>query len=395
MCCTGLLAAENLVLLDQEITITQGTHYWDPPEHTPKNWTEPIDYSKGILHIQWEILEAPEDAAGYQLQLGWRFPEGSQEGMPRNPTRAGLRHDINIIRTKYQRLLFWEREWGIHNISAPPDELPDPELATIPYWIPGATYHTVHIMGSGRFFLPQPSIEPKNFRQGIDRLMAYSRDPAWRIRGPSAPVRMHVTMTLVPPGGSYSPPTRFGGITPEDLPDLPMVAAAMEKRQPGQALAAVESMLADNGHSAPVQEQLALAKEALNNHADEELERSQARFDRDPLAALNALSELAQAYQGTSRHAALMELGREWTRHDAVRTARQADAIYRRAAGMMGRIPESADLSDPSTQQRHATILRQVATDRNRLMQQHPDSAALRSLNALLQARGLIPAPED
>ena len=73
--CLSLAAtaeAEQLVLFDEVFTFeekdavpTQG-HLKIPAERfakdTPKDWTQPIDYRHGTVHIRFEVLEKPSDA---------------------------------------------------------------------------------------------------------------------------------------------------------------------------------------------------------------------------------------------------------------------------------------------------------------------------------------------
>ncbi len=373
-------AAENLVVFDREITVTGGTHHWPCAEGLPADWTEPVDYSRGRLHIQWEILEAPADAAGHLLQIGWTFPwEGSKENKA-----------YQLTRFKYQRLLFGER----FRARVPADELPLSGEPESPNWVAGERYHTVHVMGSGRFFWPLPEKEPKDFSQGIDGIMAFSRAEDWGVRGPSAPVRMRVTMTLVPPGGSYVPPYCYGGVRPRDLPALPAVVEAMNARRPGRALRLAEAVLADaeSGADARVQAERAVA--AFNAHLDGALVACREEFASDPLSALETLADLTAAFDGTARDAELQALGAEWSASEAVARERKADPARRAAIELLAEVEKQADgpLGDPAVQRRHAGKLRRVAATWQALRKRYPESAACRKLTALLQDKGLLPA---
>jgi len=366
----------NLMVLDREIVVDGGTPHWPCAEGLPDDWTDPVDYTGGRLHILWEILEAPEDAADFRLQIGWTFPEGSQEGK-----------DYQLVRFKYQHLLWSDR------FAVPENELPESGEPETPYWIAGKRSHTVHVMGSGRFFWPLPEKEPKDFSRGITGIKAFARDDAWQVRGPSAPVRMRVTMVLVPEGGTWRSPTAYGGLTPKAIPDLPEVAAALRDRDPGRALARAEAIVDGGDASGVAREQAEAAVAALGRHVDAERAACEELFAEDPLAAFERLAALTEAFADTSRHEGLRALGKEWSGSERVAEARRAGAIADAALAALARI--EADLGDPDARKPHAREIRRIAAAYRRLVRRHEESVARARLERELVARGLLVPVED
>lgn len=380
ICFTGVgPAAENLVVFDREITVTDGVHHWPCAEGLPGDWTAPVDYTAGRLHIDWEIIEAPAGVEDFLLQIGWTFPWAD--------SGAGKPHQLT--RFKYQHLLFGER----FRDRVPAAELPDE--AQSPAWITGARWHTVHVMGSGRFFWPLPEKEPKDFSQGIAGIKAFSRDAAWQVRGPPAPVRMRVTMTVVPPGGTYRPPTSFGGLDPHELTELPAVREALLERQPGRALALVEGLGGDVLAEA-ARRQLTLAETALLDHLATERSAVEQLFADDPLAGLEALASLADTFSASRQSDELVALGRAWMKTAAVERERQAEPLYRQAVAVLDQVAAEAEgpLSDPAVQRAHQRALRKVVQCHQRLGKRYGDSVAFRKLERLLVAKGLVAEAE-
>ena len=90
ICMGRAFGAEQLIIIDREITVRGSNPTWDIERNLPNNWTAPVDYSAGGLYIEWEIIAAPNDAADMVLQIGWDVP--TADDRPYDLVRFGYMH---------------------------------------------------------------------------------------------------------------------------------------------------------------------------------------------------------------------------------------------------------------------------------------------------------------
>src|SRR5262245_50738651 len=74
LCVCSLARAEQFVLVDLSYThstdTTKDSHYYPKlPTDTPKDWTQPVDYSKGSVHIVLDVKTKPAGDAPTKYQL--------------------------------------------------------------------------------------------------------------------------------------------------------------------------------------------------------------------------------------------------------------------------------------------------------------------------------------
>lgn len=360
---TALSSTEPLVVFDREITITNGTQHWPVRPGLPTDWTAPIDYTAGDCYVYWEVLEAPADGRDYVLQLGWTFPSSGPGQSDRN---------FHLLRFKYQHLL------------------PDAERYAAPVFEAGAVWETRHHMNHRSYFWP---VEQRDYSNGIAGMMAHCRTyPGWDVRGPSGPVRLRVTMTLVPPGAEYQPPATYGGLRASELPDLPTVGAAMLARTPGRALALAEGLV---GQPGAVGEQAAIAVAALGAHLDDQIAAVTAQWQRDPFGAATALAAVLADATDTSRAEGLRELASSWRGDRRLREAKRAQAVLERTRALVARIrervPADADLSQPAVARRVQRELRDLGATYLQLKRDYRDSVQFEHAGDLLRSLGIDP----
>ncbi|TVR12378.1 MAG: hypothetical protein EA401_09165 [Planctomycetota bacterium] len=348
-------AAEPLLVFDGEITVTGSGPSFPVREGLPRNWTSPVDYTTGILYIEWDILEAPEDAAEMLLQIGWRLPAQNQ------------RH---LVRYKYMRQI------GPHY--------------TAPHLVTGASYTTAHRLQNDRCFWP---LKPKDYSQGISGLTSMVRNRSWQVAAPSQSVRIHLTMTVVPQGVEYQAPGRYNGISAHDLPDLPQVGAALQNKQPGQALALAEAAKELHAADSSAGQQAQKAVTALREWALLRKDRAEQRFVTDPVQGAEEMIELSQQLSETSL-ADIMDQRVESLRNDpSLRAELPAHRIWLEMKGHAEALQASTttrDFSAPEVQQRYQHQLRPLATAYRTLQQRHANSVSLKKAHSLLMDLGIL-----
>ena len=328
---------------------------WKAEPNLPNNWTAPVDYSAGDLYIEWEIIEAPKDAEDLVLQIGWNVPIDDER-------------PFDLVRFKYMHLFGsgWEK----------------------PFFIQGKSYSTFHKMQNDRSFWALPTLD---YSKGISGLRAFVRNTDWKVVGPSSPVRIKITMTLVAPGDTYQPPSRFGGIGTREVPALPKVQEALRSRQPGLALALAEARSDADGEAG---QQAQEAIKGLNGWLDGRLQSLQAAFPGDPVGTYSQLQELHTSLNGSQRaddvdtllanYKADPLLKAQIPAHKMLLKLEQAIAQVRQQVG-------KADFSDPEIQRKHARKLSLIVRGWQQLQRKYPDSVSVKNAHALLVGIGLTP----
>jgi hypothetical protein len=166
---SGPALAQQLVTFDQVITITQqgngagAFHYLIKPAATePASWTAPVDYSRGTAHVHLEVLEKPSKR---NTTLTICF-DGNLEGYgcitTPGYTDVGTHNSMHSLPSatwQYNKIAWGKRRQEYHLV------VKDPALGGTPGGRPATDY---------------------------------------------APTKMRVAMTVVPAGGTYTPPPGGG-----------------------------------------------------------------------------------------------------------------------------------------------------------------------------------------
>ena len=180
---SGPALAQQLVTFDQVITITQqgngagAFHYLIKPAATePASWTTPVDYSKGTAHVHLEVMEKPSKR---NTTLTICF-DGNLEGYGCITTPAytdvGTHDSMHVLPSatwQYNKIAWSKRRQEYHLV------VKDPALGGTPGGRPASDY---------------------------------------------TPTKMRVAMTVVPAGGTYTPPPGAaspavdGGAAPDAAP---------------------------------------------------------------------------------------------------------------------------------------------------------------------------------
>ena len=166
---SGPALAQQLVTFDQVVTITQAGngagafHYLiKPAASEPASWTTPVDYSKGTAYVHMEVMEKPSQR---NTTMTICF-DGNLEGYgcitTPGYTAVGTHDSMHVLPTatwQYNKIAWNRRRQEYHLV------VKDPALGGTPGGRPATDY---------------------------------------------VPTKMRIVMTVVPPGGTYTPPMGTG-----------------------------------------------------------------------------------------------------------------------------------------------------------------------------------------
>jgi hypothetical protein len=166
--------AQQLVTFDQVVTITERGngagafhHLIKPAPTEPASWTTPVDYSKGTAHVHLEVMEKPSKR---NTAITICF-DGNLEGYGCIGTSAYT--DVGTYQTtralptatwQYDKIAWGKRRQEYHLV------VKDPALGGTPGGRPASDY---------------------------------------------VPTKMRIVMTIVPPGGMYTPPAGSAAPAPD------------------------------------------------------------------------------------------------------------------------------------------------------------------------------------
>jgi hypothetical protein len=192
----GAASAQQFVVTEATYTATvdntMDSHFYEPPaKATPSNWTSPVDYSKGTAYVRLEVLSKPS-------------------------TKKTL---YNVC---------FEGNSGYCCMGYPP-----------PYTAPGV----VNFSGSLPSFWNYSTVD---WSKGLHQMALILKDENGnKVQGDASfyPTKIHVTITVVAPGGTYVPPS-------EMMNDAGMAAMDAGKPDSGPADAGRPAKEKDAGHSA-------------------------------------------------------------------------------------------------------------------------------------------------
>jgi hypothetical protein len=74
----------------------------------PKDWTSPVDYRNGTVHIRWEVLEKPSGSAPTNWSLCYIPNKGQKNGY--GCTSTGLYTGKGVYEKDIAMTSFWENE---------------------------------------------------------------------------------------------------------------------------------------------------------------------------------------------------------------------------------------------------------------------------------------------
>ena len=111
----------QFVLFDVEFTYTKAdadnstpskSHYYVTHEklspHIPKDWTSPVDFRNGTVHIRLEVLEKPPGRAPTTWTLCYIPNKGQGNGY--GCTNTGLYQDAGVYEKDVPMTSFWENQ---------------------------------------------------------------------------------------------------------------------------------------------------------------------------------------------------------------------------------------------------------------------------------------------
>ena len=114
-------AEKQFVLFDVQFTYTKAdadnstpskSHYYVTPDQlnpkTPKNWTTPVDFRNGTVHIRLEVLEKPPGKAPTTWTLCYIPNKGQGNGY--GCTSTGIYQDVGVYESDVPMTSFWENQ---------------------------------------------------------------------------------------------------------------------------------------------------------------------------------------------------------------------------------------------------------------------------------------------
>ena len=130
ICLTGVTSAEQFVLFDKTFTFEEKdavptkSHLFVNADQlgkqTPTDWTSPIDYRNGSIHIRIEVLEKPAGNAPTTWSLCYIPNQGRKNnygctGSPNYTTEGVYEKDVSMTSFWENESIVWEK--GIKKMS--------------------------------------------------------------------------------------------------------------------------------------------------------------------------------------------------------------------------------------------------------------------------------------
>jgi hypothetical protein len=119
--CAQSVESNQFVLFDKEFTYTKSdadnsvpskSHYYIKGEmlnpDRPKDWTTPVNYRNGTVHIRLEVIEKPAGSAPTTWTLCYIPNKGKGNGY--GCTNTGVFHETGIYERDVAMTSFWENE---------------------------------------------------------------------------------------------------------------------------------------------------------------------------------------------------------------------------------------------------------------------------------------------
>jgi hypothetical protein len=161
-CLAGIAHAEQFVLVDVSYThsadTTKDSHFYQkPPAGTPKDWTQPIDYSKGSVHIVLDVKTKPpgDTPTKYQLCFEGTPSYGCTLQSPTYTTIGKVEWDSPFASFWYESTVDWTK--GTNQIALILKDTDNNKPAGDPKYMPTDLHVQATLVSAGAKFAPPPA----------------------------------------------------------------------------------------------------------------------------------------------------------------------------------------------------------------------------------------------
>ena len=344
----ALGAVEQLVLLDEKLEVDSAFKFFPTPKHSPENWTAPIDYPKGQIHVWLHIEKKASDTAfKHQICLF--------QGKHHACTQQRLISATGIGETSEQLGGIWNA--GKHD------------------W----TKQISKIMLVTKDANGKPVSDMKQFKG------KWAGSPDFSLY---FPYTVHCVITLVPPGATYQAPGRLGNLDLKKLNYFPKAVAACREQAFGGLLQAASSKLES--------ENQALAKEAKQLHdalyeeAQRQLSASEKMLADNPLQALRSYQTISKQWHPSDFAKQASEKLKELKKDRDFKKSLKAWEILESMQTAAAKIERPFDRENAKQLERHKKDLQLLYAGLTFLRKKYKDSAATEKARAVCQELGLI-----
>lgn len=308
----------------------------------PTNWAEPVNFKDGTCHIRYEILEK-EEPGRIRYQVCWFGAHGLKHVCSDRPGSE----TVGVLETEETPCKMWRNhdQWD---------------------W--------TRAVRSGFIRIIHP--KEKNYKDPLYKTMK--------------PIEVHVAVTVVSEGATYTPLGTYGGLHYKDLTELKAVAAYLEQGSMGAALVTAEKELGSDDPKRAGEARRVV--EALDRYVEArraELARLKAR---DPFYAVEALVELAGEFRPSEKARKLLAEARAWSKEEATLKEGRARKIFeavKKTADNLRRKLRGKKASDPEMQRKYARDIAIVARNTVFLKKKYPDTPSCGRAVALAEGLGV------
>jgi len=338
-------ALETLYIVDEDATLYHEP--WGEDEVSflpgvPRDWTTPINYADGTIHMRIEVTE---------LQKPFLFMFMLNNEDPK----------------------FKDSTWSIYtaNFSKPEVITKSVPVKSAMIGDGGPHWHQIAYW----CFIIQRSLG--------DHVRG---DPAWY------PIRIRFKAAVVPKGGTldldfWSPYGRYGALHWKDVTELKTVATHLRAGAIGKAIqeAGKETASRDPKRSQEAKRVL----EALKSYVEKRRkELGETRLE-SPDFALRELSELAKRCVPSEIGKNLGEEAKAWTKDPQVAKARKAKAIFEAVREAASELAGKGKATDPKFAAQHARQIQTIAAGASKLVKEHSDTKFSREAAKIADERGI------
>lgn len=312
----------------------------------PEDWLEPVNYYRGTVHYEIEILSQPSDA--YIL------------------------HQVGVFQ---DRIAPGKESWGRLIKSTGPGVYRAKDS-------PRSWWHSHTIDWSKKKIGPVTL-----FKTGPTTFVEHDDASRW-------PLKVRYRVYVVSEGGTFNPHGSYGGLHYQELTELRKAAACLERGFLGPALTAAQKELDSNDPKRAGEARRVV--EALEKYAETRRSELAQTKAAEPIYAVEALVRLAEEFRPSERFKALAAEARSWNGEKATVEERQARRVFeavKKAGDNLRRKMRGRKASDPEMARKHRRDISLVAQYVSLLRKKWPETPSCRRAVQMAEELG-VPLPD-
>ncbi len=343
-------AQEQLILLDTEVEITSAFHFFPPPQHSPENWTSPIDYTAGDIYVWVELKKQATDTP--------------------------FKHQICLFQGKHHACT------GLHLFTS--IDIGKTQSALKKIW--NADKHKWNEPIS-RIMLVTKDKDGKPVSEKQQFAGKWTGAPDFSLY---YPYTIHCVITLVPPGAQYQEPGRLGDLNLRTLKHFSNTVEAVREKQYAMLWKLCIAKIDDKNQE--IATEAKALKSALEKTAKQQLVSANEMLDKNPVDALHSYQAFIKQWNKTPYAEEASTIIKQLKKDRDFKQSLKAWTIYNTMKKASATIKQPFDINDTKQANRHKKEIQLLIAGLKTLQKKHKDSPATKAALKLCASFGL-PSP--